>query len=278
MTEVEALLARGGWALEDPRPSAAAHPDTFELPAPDVLAALGPGSVVRAVFRTVTIADPVRDTVSPYDDQGRPVLVAIGERMWAIVIGREGDLLECAMDNHPFGTHTRLLPNDRVRIPVSHVIATAPPLPDLEDFLAFLARWESDPAHPPSDPTAPVEALSRPRLRSDQQAVVDRTGVPAQPSIPFAKALMSKNVTPESVPLYGARFEPRPERGDCGWVFFTGPPDLDEVSRTVGFDVVTLQQAHERHPRIQPYLAVAPGWGFTLFGDSDDLYPVGPSD
>ncbi|WP_420113920.1 immunity protein Imm33 domain-containing protein [Pseudactinotalea sp.] len=277
MNEVEALLARGGWALEDPRPTAAAHPDTFELPTAGELAALGPGSVVRAIFRIVTIADPVRDGAAPYDDHGRPVLVPFGERMWAIVIGREGDVLECAMDNHPFGTHTRLLPNDRVRIPVSHVIATAAPLPDFDEFLAFLARWESDPENPMTDPTTPMDPLAPPRLRRDQQAVVDRSGAPAHPSIPFARVLLSKNVTPDSVPLYGARFEPKPERGDCGWVFFTGPPDLDEVSRTVGFSVVTVQEALGRHPQIQPYLALAPGWGFTLFNDADDLYPVGPS-
>lgn len=278
MTEVEELLARGGWALEDPRPRAAANPDTFELPTAAEVADLGPGSVVRALFRTATIADPVRDHAAPYDDQGRPVLVPFSERMWASVIERDGDVLECAMDNMPFGTHTRLLPNDRVRIPVSHVIATAAPLPDLEKFLAFLERWESDPANPMTDPTTPMDPLAPPRLRSDQQAVVDRTGAPAHPSIPFARALMSKNVTPESVPLYGARFQPKPDRGDCGWVFFTGPPDLDEVSRTVGFYVLTLQQALERHPRIQPYLAVAPGWGFTLFPEGDDLYRIDATD
>lgn len=274
MTDIDELLASGGWALIDPRPMAAQHPDTFELPSAAELATLGPGSLVRAQFRTLTIADPVRDRRAPYDSEGRPVLVPIVERMWAIVIDRDGEVLECAMDNHPFGTHTRLLPNDRVRIPTDHVIATSDPVPDLAGFLQFLQRWENDPANPGVDPRTPIDPLVPPRLRSDQQAVVDRTRSPAHPPIPFAKALMSRNVTADSVPLYGARFTPRPEREDCGWIFFTGPPDLDEVMRTAGFDVVMLQEALRRHPAILPYLAMAPGWGFTLTGAGDDIYPV----
>lgn len=272
--EIESLVRRGGWELMDPGPSAAENPGTFELPGAEELAALRPGSVVRAMFRTATIADPVRDGVDPYDELGRPVLVPITERMWAIVIGRDGDLLECVMDNHPYGTHTRLLPMDRVRIPVRHVIATTAPVPDHREITDFLAKWESDPDNPQIDPTTPVDPLGPPRLRSDQQAIVDRTGVPAHPPLPFAKVLVSKNVTPESVPVYGMRSDPRPERQDCGWVFFTGPPDLDRVARTVGFDVVTVQDAVARHPRILAYLAMAPGWAFILFEDGDDVYPV----
>ncbi len=44
------VLARGGWALLDPRPTAAAHPDTFEMPTAAELAALRPGHQVRAMF------------------------------------------------------------------------------------------------------------------------------------------------------------------------------------------------------------------------------------
>lgn len=275
MTEIEALLCRGGWDLVDPRPIAAQHPDTFTLPTCADLAALRPGSLVRAAFRTVTIADPVRDQRDPYDEQGRPVLVAITERMWAIVVAGDDESLACVMDNHPFATHTRLLPHDRVQIPLTHVIATGDPIPDLAGLHEFLAAWENDPQHPLVDPRTPVDPLGPPRIGGSQARVVERTGVPAHPPIPFANVLVSKNVTPESVPLYGARFEPVPERGDCGWVFFTGPPDLEKVAQTIGFEVLTLQAAQQRHPRIQPYLAMAPGWGFTLLPDgADDIYPA----
>lgn len=273
MTEIADLLARGGWELQDPRPSAAQHPDTFELPTQQDLAALQPGSLVRAIFRTVSIADPVRDDLAPYDEQGRPVLVVMTERMWAIALSSDGQVLECVMDNHPFGTHTRLLPNDRVRIPLTHVIATGAPIPDLDRFYEFLAAWENDPQNPMVDPSTPVDPLGPPRIRHDQQQVVDRTGTPAHPSIPFARVLVSKNVTPELLPLYGQRYEPNPERADCGWVFFSGPPDVGQVAETIGFDIVTLQEAHRRHPNIQPYLAMAPGWAFTLLpGGTDDIY------
>ncbi|GAB2601998.1 immunity protein Imm33 domain-containing protein [Pseudactinotalea suaedae] len=275
MTEIEALLSHGGWQLMDPRPLAAEHRGTFELPTAAALAALQPGSLVRAMFRTATIADASRDGVGPYDVHGRPVLVEIVERMWGIVIGRDTETLEVALDNHPFATHTRLLPHDRVRIPSTFVIATGEPVPDLPRLTAFLAAWESDPANPRIDPTTPVDPLSPPRLRRDQQEVVNRIGVPAHPPVPFSNVLVSRNVTPDSVPLYGARFEPQPARRDCGWVFFTGPPDLQQVSETVGFDVLTLQAAQQRHPKIQPYLAMAPGWGFTLFPEGDDIYPTG---
>ena len=272
VSEIENLLRRGGWELVDPAPLAAENPETFEMPSPDDLAALRPGRRVRATFRTATIADPVRDGVDPYDQQGRPVLVPITERMWLIVIGCKGDLLECVMNNHPYGTHTRLLPMDRVRIPISHLIATTSPVTDYQEFADFLAKWESDPENPQIDPTTPVDPLGPPRLRSDQQAVVNRTGVPAHPPYSFAKVLVSKNVTPEAEPMYGARFDPKPERDDCGWVFFTGPTDLNEVSETVGFNVLSLQEAVERHPKILAYLAMAPGWAFTLFHDGDDVY------
>lgn len=274
MDEFDHLLRRGGWELVDPAPVAAEHPETFMLPSPEELVALGPGNRVRVTVRTATIADPVRDRMDSYDQQGRPVLVPILERMWAIVIERDGDLLECALEGYPFGTHTRLLPMDRIRIPVGYVIATTTPVEDFAHFSDFLAEFENDPARPQVDPSAPVDPLEPPRLRNDQQAVVDRTGAPGHPPLPFARVLLSRNVTPESVPLYGMRSDPRPERGDCGWTFFTGPPDLDQVAETVGFDIVTVQEAVGRHRGILAYLAMAPGWAFSLFDDGDDVYPV----
>ena len=97
--ELTELLARGGWRINDPRPTAAAHPDTFELPTPEQLAALGPGSLVRARFDLVTMADVSRDRIPPYDEEGRPVLVVHGERMWLVVTGVADGVADCILEN-----------------------------------------------------------------------------------------------------------------------------------------------------------------------------------
>ncbi|GAA4825359.1 hypothetical protein ACFQ0K_18365 [Nocardioides caeni] len=273
--ELGDLLARGGWALVDPRPMAAANPDTFEMPTPAELDALGPGSMVRATFDVATIADVVRDRLTPYDEAGRPRLVTQVERMWAIVLEVDGDTVECALDNLPFGTHTRLLPNDRLRIPLTHLIATGGRIPDHDEFVAFLARWESDPDHPGIDPTTPVDPLAPPRLRGDQQEVCDRVGARPEPPWPMGCGLLAKNVTPQSLLVYGARFPADAGRRDTGWVVFADNDDFEEVRTTVGFTVATLQEMHEAHPAIWPYVALPTGWGFTLAaGTEHDVYQV----
>lgn len=277
--DLSALLVRGGWELLDPRPTAARHPDTFEMPTSAELAALVPGSMVRAMFQVATIADVVRDGLEPYDEAGRPRLVTQVERMWAIVLGVDGDSVECALDNLPFGTHTRLLPNDRLRIPLSHLIATDAPVPDFDEYLAFLARWEADPENPGTDPTAPMDPLAAPRIRSDQQEVCDRVGARAEPPWPMGSGLLAKNVTPQSLLVYGARFPADAERRDTGWVVFAENDDFDTVSRTVGFTVATLQDMYQAHPAIWPYITLPTGWGFTLAaGTEHDVYPVEISD
>lgn len=275
MSDVVDLLARGGWELVDPRPISAANPDTFVMPMPAELEALGPGSMVRAMFDVATIADVVRDRMTPYDDDGRPQLVTQVERMWAIVLEVDGDTVECALDNLPFGTHTRLLPNDRLRIPLTHLIATGGRISDHDEFLAFLAKWESDPDHPGIDPTTPVDPLAPPRLRSDQQDVCDRVGARPEPPWPMGCGLLAKNVTPQSLLVYGARFPADSGRRDTGWVVFADNDDFEEVRNTVGFTVASLQEMHEAHPAIWPYVALPTGWGFTLAaGTEHDVYPV----
>ncbi|WP_182376474.1 hypothetical protein [Nocardioides sp. WS12] len=274
-----ALLAQGGWELVDPRPTAAQHPDTFGMPTAAELDALVPGSMVRAMFQVVTIADVVRDGVAPYDDAGQPNLVTQVERMWAIVLGVHGDTVECALDNLPFGTHTRLLPNDRLHLPLSHLIATGAQVPDYDDFLAFLAKWEADPDNPGTDPTSPVDPLAPPRIRGDQQEVCDRMGARPEPPWPMGSGLLAKNVTPQSLLVYGARFPADAERRDTGWVVFAENDDFDTVSKTVGFTVATLQDMYQAHPAIWPYIALPTGWGFTLAaGTEHDVYQVEISD
>lgn len=277
--DLSALLAHGGWELLDPRPTAARHPDTFVMPTAEELDALGPGSMVRAMFDVATIADVVRDDLTPYDEEGHPRLVTQVERMWAVVLQVDGDTVECALDNLPFGTHTRLLPNDRLRIPLSHVIATGERAADHEEYLAFLARWEADPDHPGTDPTSPMDPHAPPRLRSDQQEVCDRTGARPEPPWPMGSGLLAKNVTPQSLLVYGARFPADASRRDTGWVVFADNEDFEEVGRTVGFTVATLQDMYRAHPAIWPYVALPTGWGFTLAaGTEHDVYPVEISD
>lgn len=271
---IAALLGRGGWEVLDPRPIAAAHPDTFEMPTPGELAALAPASVVRAMFRTATIADVARDRLAPYGDDGRPTIVTITERMWSVVTGADGDVLECVLTNRPFATHTSLLPHDRLRIPRSHVIAADTPLPDYPRFLEFLAQWESDPDGLGHDPARPVPPDAPPRMRRDQRAVCERVGARPEPPAPFGRVLLANDVTPDTPLVHGARFEPNPDRGDCGWIFFGEQLDIGEVARAVGFRVAMLQDAQQRHPRIWPYVALPPGWGFTVATDGDDVYPV----
>lgn len=273
--DLSALLARGGWELVDPRPTAAQHPDTFEMPTAAELDALAPGSMVRAIFQVATIADVVRDGLLPYDPDERPHLVSQRERMWAIVTGVDGDVVECALDNQPFATHTNLSIYDRVSLPVSHLIATGAPVPDYDDFLAFLAKWEADPDNPGTDPSSPVDPLAPPRIRSDQQEVCDRVGARAEPPWPMGSGLLAKNVTPQSLLVYGARFPADAERKDTGWVVFAENDDFETVSKTVGFTVATLQDMYQAHPAIWPYITLPTGWGFTLAaGTEHDVYPV----
>ncbi len=273
-TSLEDLLAHGGWELVDPRPVAAEHPDTFELPDAPTLAALRPGSQVRAMFRLASIADVARDGLAPYDAQGRPVLVPQTERMWLIVTGVADGAVDAVLQNQPYATHTRLTVHDRVRVPSSHLIATAAPIEDYDGFLAFLARWEADPSFPADGPTAAVDPLAGPRIRGDQQAVCDAAGARPEPAWPFGAALLARNVTPDSRIVHGARFPPRPDRQDTGWVFFADSADFQEVADTVGFDVVRLQEVHQAHPAAWPYVALPAGWGFTLAEGEDDVYQV----
>ncbi len=271
-TDVRELLARGGWELVDPRPVAAEHPDTFELPSADDLDRLQPGSLVRAMFRLVDIADFSRDGLAPYDEAGAPVLVTHVERMWAVVTGGDGVHVTCLLDNQPYATHTSLEVFDPLHLPLSHVIATGDVRPDLSEHLALVERMAAQDERP-AGPATPVDPAAPPRIRSDQQAICDRAGVRAEPPSPFGLALLARNVAAGGAVLQGARFEPAPERRDTGWVFFCGD-DFDAVSQSVGFDIVTVQEASRAHPDILARLALPVGWAFSVGDGIDDLYEV----
>ncbi len=271
-TGIGDLLARGGWELVDPRPVAAEHPDTFEMPSAADLAGLQRGSLVRAMFLLADIADVSRDALAPYDDGGRPVLVTHVERMWAVVIGREGDRVSCLLDNQPYATHTSLEVFDRIDLPLSHLIATQPADRDLGEYLALVDRMAAEDRRPSGSAT-PVDSAAPPRIRGDQRAVCERAGVRAEPPSLFGAALVARDVRPDAPVLHGARMEPDAERRDTGWLFLCGD-DFEEVAQTVGFDVVTVQQACRAHPAILARLALPVGWGFTVADGVDDLYEV----
>ena len=99
--DVEALLRRGGWELDDVQARHRAHPDTFELPSAEGLAALRPGRMARLIFRLVDQADRVRDRTAPYEEDGTPVLAMWHERMWLYVEERDGDDLVGILQNVP---------------------------------------------------------------------------------------------------------------------------------------------------------------------------------
>lgn len=280
MTELEdlsGLLGRGGWEIVDPRTVTTVGHDTDNLPDDDALATLAQGSTVRAMFRVATIADVVRDGIAPYDADGRPVLVSEVERLWAIVTGVGDDEVDCVLTSQPFGTHTSLAAYHRLRVPSSHLLEIGPAEPDLDGFLTFLARWEGDPENA-ADPTDAVDPVAAPRIRGDQQEVCDRVGARAEPPWPFGRGLLAKNVTPGSVLVYGARFVADAERQDTGWVVYADHSDFEHVSATVGFTVATLEEIYRAHPAVWPFVALPTGWGFTLAGGAEEVYPVEVAD
>lgn len=272
LTEV---LDHGGWLLIDPRPVAAEHPDTFELPSGDDLGALGPGSGIKAMLRCADLADPVRDGLAAYGPDGRPQLALVTERMWLLVLGRDGDRLDCVLDNAPYAAYTRLVPGARISVPLTHVIDTAEGVgPD--DLAAYLAESESVglPLLAPEEVARPEDPTRWPTVRDDQSQECRRAGVWPEPPWMFSSMIVSADLAPDRFPLKGARFDAQPDRHDNGWVVFAGRDTMDEVQDGPGFEVVTLQEAHRRHPGILRYLALPEGWGFTVTPAGDEVHPV----
>jgi hypothetical protein len=274
-TDVATLLTHGGWALVDPRPTALAHPDTFEMPTRDELAALRPGSLAKAMFRCVTIADEVTDGLAPYDADGRPQLVSSVERMWLLVVetpgSPDGDV-ECVLDNMPFSTHCALVPGTGITVPASHLIATDPEPRD--DAEAFLLRLAEDFGEEAARATDPVDPLSLPRVHPDQQQRCADAGVRPHPPAMFGSMLVAADLGPDDFPLFGGRFDPEPQRGDVGWVVWARHRDLEEAQEAAGFRVVSVQEAHRLAPAAWPWMALPPRWGFTADADGGEAYPI----
>lgn len=268
------VLAHGGWLVVDPRPIAAAHPDTFELPTPDELAAIRPGTAVRAIVALADQADHVRDSLAPYDEAGRPQLVVANERMWFVVLERDELAVETLLDSQPLATHTRLGKATRVRLPLTHLIALDEGPDDLPGYLSWIADLGFRPV-PESAAAVPEDPHRPPTLRPSEQAISQRFGVAAERPWLFARCLVADDVSDSAAPpLYGARFAPQSDRGDCGWTIWASDADLESVSTTVGFSTITVQELAERRGDVLPYLVLPPGWGFTLAPGHEEAYPI----
>ena len=270
---LEQVLEHGGWLLIDPGPTAAAHPDTFAMPTPEELAALRPGSGVKVMFRLADLTDSVRDRLLAHGVDDPPRLCTVTERMWLVVLRRDGDLLTCVLDNQPYAAYSRLVVGAEVTVPVGYVIATGTGPDDLD---AYLAQNEQSglPRLPEVETTRPEDPTRWPSIRADQSEVCRRAGVWPAPPWMFASMLVARDLSPEREPVHGARFHAEPDRGDCGWVVFAGYESMDAVADGPGFDIVTVQQACARDRRILRYLALPQGWGFTAASHGDDVHPV----
>lgn len=267
--QIHELLERGGWVLVDPTPVATEHPDTFHVPSQDERAALGPGDVVRAMFRVVTICDVARDGIAPWNPDGTPALTTLVERMWGVVMAEMGDVLDVELTNTPFATHSSLSAGARILLPRQYVIAVDEQFDDVEEWLARV----DDRA--PSDHTLPMAATAKPRMTEDQAELCRAAGVDRpEPPFPFSIALVAKDLTPESALIHGVRFDPDHERNDSGWIFFAGDVDLDDVMETIGVDVVRLDEAYQRCPRMWDYVVLPSGWGFSDDGEEHEAYEL----
>jgi len=112
-----------GIELNDPRPIAAESPYTFFMPFDVELAALKPLDGIKAIFRQ-TVGEPKYSA----------------ERMWVLIEAIEDGEVIGTLDNEPSGMD-RIKLGDRVRIPLTHAIATAfhkdnprPETPEIREY------------------------------------------------------------------------------------------------------------------------------------------------
>lgn len=271
--ELQRLLSRGGWGLDDAQARQKESPATFKLPSPKVLAKLRPGHSVRLIFKVLDLADMVRDQLEPYSARGQPQLVVQHERMWLWLEREDGDALIGVLMNTPASTHSRLLPGARVRFTKADVIDV-----DLEPPVDMKAELEAMEAmgFPVLDEDVALQAEDPKRLPtlSDAQfAVCKEKKVKPQRPWAFARALVGGSLQPDVWPVYGVRSQPRPDHGDCGWTFWTGDSDMSRAAKKSKFEIIEVQGLGARCPAVVPYLALPPGWAFVLGPDGyADVY------
>jgi hypothetical protein len=92
------------YEIDDPRPIAVGAPYTFHLPSENELLAIAPGDLVKITLRAVPASTEWEN-----------------ERLWAIVTGAQGEILEGALDNEPYDMPQIKL-GDRVRFRRSDVV------------------------------------------------------------------------------------------------------------------------------------------------------------
>lgn len=267
------LLATGGWAVGDAQARHRAAPDRFWLPSPEAVAALGPGSSIRLLIDVVDQADPVRDGQDPYHDDGRPRLVVGTERMWfwVVAVDPSDGRLTAVLQNQPYATHTRLVPGATVVAHPTDVIDLDPTPPvSMADELDAMAELGL-PALAPEAVLAPEDPHRPPTIDPAQMAACVAHGVAPHRPWPFARCLLGDSVTPDSAPLYGIRARPKPDRGDCGWIVWTGPSDLGEAS-AAGLAIVEVRALHRRCPAAWRLLALPPGHGFVVAPGHEDVF------
>lgn len=271
--DLERLLARGGWELDDAQARARENPETFKLPSPQVLAKLKPGHSVRLIFKVLDLADMVRDGLEPYSARDVPQLVIQYERMWLWLEKAQADELVGVLMNTPASTHSRLLPGARVRFAKTDVIDLdlEPPV-DMKTELKAMEEL----GFPLLDEKSVVKAEDPKRLPSisdAQFAICKKLKVKPQRPWAFGRALMGGSLQPDVWPVYGVRSLPRPDRGDCGWTFWTGDSDMSRAAKKSKFEIIEVQAIGDRCPAVVPYLALPPGWAFVLGPDgSADVY------
>jgi hypothetical protein len=131
---VDELTARSGWTIEDPQARRDRNPDTFWLPGDDLRAAIKPGSQVRLLLWFI-------------DEDGPGQLVVQCERMWALVEGREGDVIRGRLASPPLSARAALGMGEPIQFRPADAIDVLDPEDDWQEHRSFLqAIFDGDDA------------------------------------------------------------------------------------------------------------------------------------
>jgi hypothetical protein len=96
------------YTITDPRPTAKAHPTTFEVPTAEDIAKVGIGWWVKVIFET---------KIKPYS----------GERMWVKIMGVTDTHFSGFLDNEPVAQAGALEWGDKIEVPKEFVIGIMDP-------------------------------------------------------------------------------------------------------------------------------------------------------
>ena len=264
------LLRSGGWELDDAQARHRANPETFWLPSGEDLQRIEVGHAVRLILRLSDLADEIRDGIEPYSHEGVANLVVSHERMWLWVEQTEGDVLVGVLQNVPLATHSNLVPGSRVRFHLNDVIDfdTEPPV-EMHEELTAMAKI----GFPVLDEAEALAVVDRNRVAAiapSQLEICQRAGVQPQRPWDFAKCLIDRAAADGVVPLFGARWKPDRDRGDCGWVLWSTYPDMQDAADDHGFDIVHIADIRSRCEPMWRFLALPPGWAFTIAPDGKE--------